>query len=212
MKKLLYTLLAVSLIFSACQKDEDPTTISTDYITDCNVAEFDITFSGTNLWDSDNGWFSIDGTESYCYKELDLNSPNINNPNDIDYEAMNYSDAFLENQSDGTRALSMLFEDNTTRDIFRIHLLIDNFDTVQIGQQIQISSYNPNSILQNVQYISNYTFNCDISITFTTIDIANQICEGNMSCTFSSWWSEDYPQGTNLNFTATVNNFHFGDI
>ena len=212
MKKLLYTLLAVSLIFSACQKDEDPTTVSTDYITDCNVAEFDITFSGTNLWDSDNGWFSIDGTESYCSKTIDPNSPNINNPSDIDFEVMNNSDLWLENQPDGTRTLGIWFEDNFDWDIFRISLHMDDVDNIPIGQPIQIPAYDPNSVFNNVScYISDYSFKCDISITFTTIDIANHIYEGNISCSISPTDWEDYPQGTNLNFIATINNFHFGE-
>jgi hypothetical protein len=206
MKKLLYTLLAVSIIFSACQKDEDPTTVSTDYITDCNVAEFDITFSGTNLWDSDNGWFSIDGTESYCSKTIDPNSPNINNPSDIDFEVMNDSDLWVENQPDGTKNLNFWFEDSWDWDIFRISFNMEDVDNIPIGQAIQI---NADNVIAYISY--NESFNCDISITFTTIDIANHIYEGNMSCSFSPSSWVDYPQGTNLNFTATINNFHFGE-
>jgi len=207
MKKLLLILLCLPVLFNSCNQNEDaisPPIISSDYITDCNVAEFDITFNGTNFWDSDNGWFSMDGTELYCFKTLNPNSPIWNNPTALNFDSLNHSGISISNRPDGTKDLSIWLSDKEPWNKFNIRFDINDVDNISIGQTIQISSENVFAVIDKFT-----EFNCDVDITFTTLDIPNYIYEGNISCVYSPTNFGYYENGTSLNFTAVINNFHF---
>ena len=207
MKKLLLILFSLPMIFNSCSEQEQtisPPIISSDYITDCNVTEFDITFNGTNFWDSDNGWFSIDGTKSYCFKTVNPNSTLWTNTTMINNDSVNLSGISISNKLDGTKDLRIDLSEKLTYGDFHIRFSIEEIDNISAGQTIQINSDNVVAVIDH-----STQFNCDINITFSTIDILNYIYEGNMSLTYSPSAFENYEQGESLNFSAVINNFHF---
>jgi hypothetical protein len=87
---------------------------------------------------------------------------------------------------------------------FNVRFDINDVDNISIGQTIQISSENVFAVIDKFT-----EFNCDVDITFTTLDIPNYIYEGNISCVYSPTNFGYYENGTSLNFTAVINNFHF---
>ncbi len=206
MKKLIIILLTIPLLFSNCQEDEDPTTISVNYITACNEAEYDLTINGTNFWDSDNGvWYSIDGTYHYCRKYLDTTTTSGGN---IDGEPTNLTDFEIRYNQNGTQDLLLNFKPtNDPNDIwFNLQFGVMDLLNFPINQAVNYNTVgSPTGTAIFGFSLNEYIYNP--SLILTTKDIQNGIYEGIVSCSFIDW-EDVFLTPPPIQYTSTIN-FHF---
>jgi hypothetical protein len=220
-----FLFILVLILFNACEEDEDPTTVSLNYIEKCNEVQFYIQFYNTNFWDNDGFWWNLNnngnqlinpltGTTKFCRKELDESTVDPNAPiGDIDFEQTNDSYLHITHNSDGKQDIEFVFLDKGVAvapygygeaDIW-IQISLDDIDSYNQNQTYSGGGGPPH----RPAFIGNdsWTFNWDL--TFTNIDVSNHIYEGNISLSFSPWSSIEYEDGTSLNFTAEITNFRF---
>lgn len=201
------------LLFITCE-DEDPTTVSLNYITACNEVEFTVSFSNTNFWDEDNAvWYNfngpminpITGTNQFCRKYIDESTVDQNDPfNSIDGEKTNDSGIKVINNPDGTQDIEFYFCDEDTYlfdsgMIFGITIPINNIDNTPLNQPV-IGSEFSNCWIERHNFGANWTF------TFTQKDVVNHIYAGTLICNWDLIGAIPiiYPQGTSVNFSATI--------
>ena len=234
MKKLLYTLLAASIIFSACEEDEIPQSIQNNptsitpanYITeDCSIWSVDITFLGTNFWsEDDNDYFNIDTLHHYCGLFADTVLMAANGVTWIDIleegmmETPNMRAEVLYPNPGDPAQLELKFPGSigfsgTGIDPFQLEVLIEDINSCTTGVPytfIACPSYGNHWV--HGRYDAEYTVN------FTTLDVANEEFEGTIDVQFSpsgfncqdpQWWVT-YPFGVSEYFSATIA-FYFND-
>ena len=197
-------------LFSMCgEEDEDPITLSPNYITNCSKAEYNITFSGTNFFNEDDGtWGSFDQIWNYCYKYLDSNTVNWNNPNSIDFEPDNLSYYELEYNPNGTQDLELGFVDKGDPyiggwDKWQLEFTIEDIGSFPIG--VTMSGSNSDCVSR----INGNFFQNDWDLTLTSSSNGNYSGQINCYYTPDPLWlllDPDYlPTGTNTPFTAVIN-------
>jgi hypothetical protein len=220
MKKLtfFFMILTTMLVYSGCQEDEDPTTISTDYITACNEAEFDITFNGTNFFNMEDGnYYSLDNggvSQHYCRKYLDPNSPNINNPNDIDFESINNTEYDLTHQPDGTKDIAFEFVESGYGYNFGGSDFNIRFEINDIGNLIPGQLYDDSQISGSIdsEFIHPHGFSSydmfggvSFTVNFSQIDISAGIYVGVLNIDISNA-TQYHDQGSTIHppFTCLI--------
>tara|TARA_B100001758_G_C18285926_1_gene544281 strand:- start:315 stop:1034 length:720 start_codon:yes stop_codon:yes gene_type:complete len=232
MKKLLYTLLSITIISSSCDDDPvppsvqtNPTTIPTgNYIVeDCTKWSVDITFSGTNFYSEETGnFFNIDSLHHYCdtYEDTVLMAANgvtwldlleegyldYNNPPSMRAE-MNYpfgEPAELILKFPGSTGVS-----GTGIDPFQLRMTIEDIASYGTGDtHIDSSCMSANHWVWG-NYDAVYT------LTFNVVDVTNEQFGGNINIDFSpagslcldpnsvpGWIT--YDPGVSEYFTATI--------
>ena len=229
-------LTSLLLLFSNCEEDEvvnspanpaNPSGSINYLITDCDTMQVDITFSGTNLFNEDNGqYFSIDSTQYMCNKYpdqalmiangmtyLDLLTGSLIPPTFGSKAELKYSSSDPTNP---TLEITLTNNDYTTSGIghdgFSLHVDIpDIFSAVSIGQDIHdtLQYYVSDQMIYNEFYGTIY------KTTFSQIDVVNKKFEGNIDITFIKKISHtdpvtqtivyfDYPPLTTFPFYASV--------
>lgn len=228
MKNKVFLFISIfSMIFFSCE-DEDPTTQSTNYITACNEARFEIQFYGTNFWDNDLGqWYNynnggnklinhLNGTTEFCRKYIDDSTIDPNDPfGSIDTEETNDSEVDVNINSDGTQDVTLKFTDMNElaglgNSSFFLEIELKDIDSFNTGQAYTISDG------LNVSIGGDY-WDATFTVTFTNIDVSNHIYEGQASALIENYWPlnlfpNHYEPGTSLNFTCEIDYFSFDKL
>jgi hypothetical protein len=207
MKKLLLitTVITALLVFNACEEDvpnpnPNPNTVITTgtncYLDDCNEGTFTITWSGTNFWDEENGtWYNADGTNTYCARNW---NPDCDTALMWDLTEMgNQTEAELTYNMDGTKDVKLQFCDNhfsNSGENFGLILHLKDIGNMNTGQAYNESDSNwdddvwytmPEGACRDWDVEPFGDANMDWTLTFTTIDMVNNIFEGTYFNTFT---------------------------
>ena len=229
-------LLVTFLIITSCEEENTPANPSNPanpanyFIMDCDTMNVDIEFTGTQFFNSNNGGtINIDGVQDWnntCYYYVDEAQMITDGVNYIDIMTSTFvptqyaSKAEFEFTSPSNPNLEIHITNNDARitgaqvdDAFHLDITIPEIGTQPLNTPISIVG----SKWKNMLY-DNF-FDASYMITFTNIDMVNNVFEGNMSIQFSPQLLmndingnpiyTEYNNQTNTNFTATVNYFKF---
>jgi len=193
MKNLIYILLIpfVLLTLNSCEEDvpnpnpnsNTGTNTGTQCVLDdCNAAEFTVTYSQTDLFNSDdNNWYTVDGSTTYCASKW---NPACDTALMWDLsDGFNDTEAELDFNMDGTQDLSFHCKDDG-QDLY-ILFKVDNVASYIVNQpytfqsDFDLGQFTGVILPEGMCEYQNY----GISIIFTTIDIANKIFEGVVTAT-----------------------------
>jgi len=238
MKSIHYILITFSviLLFSNCEEEvispgnpTNPTGLPNYFIVDCDTMQVDITFTGTNFFNEDDGsYFTIDGVQDWNH----MCSQYIDEPAMI-AAGLTYIDIWTSTVVPieyGSRAELKYDASDPTNPMLEIDLTNDDSpgniyrDYFSLSLEIQdINSKSPNTpytILKediwfgNVMVYNQY-YQMECIITFDIIDVPNKKFEGEIGITFFPILDyydpitglphyRDYPSGTTFPFTADV--------
>jgi len=183
----------ISITYIACSEEDVPEPINNNnnnnniecVLQACDLANFSLTFSGTNLYNSSNGnYYTVDGQYDICTNTWNYDCDTNLVWNYIDQ--YNDTEADLTYNIDGTIDLDMSFaDDGINGNLFSISV-----DIADIGNLSENIQYNGQDDYETSVNFSNYpTGMCwDLTsfdtpeqsffYTFTNIDIENHHFEG----------------------------------
>jgi hypothetical protein len=238
MKSIYYILLTfpIILLFSNCEEEispgnpTNPPGLPNYFIADCDTMKVDIFFNYTNFFNEDDGsYFSIDGVQDWnnmCSQYIneaqmiadgltyvDIWTSTVvptqyGSSAELKYNPSDPSNPTLEIDLTNNDSYSNIFENYFSLRLEIPDILIKSINTPYTIPASSIS-------LQNVMLYKQY-YGMEYTITFTTIDIINEIFQGNISIIFDRYLSyydpitgapvyRDYAPGTIFPFTANVN-------
>ncbi len=202
MKKLLYTLLSITIIYSSCEDDPVPSSVQTNPTTippgnyiveDCTKWSVDITFSGTNFYSEETGnFFNIDSLHHYCdtYEDTLLMAANGVTWLDLLEEGYLGDDVphmkakILTPTFGGPKDLELKFPGSTGVsgtgiDPFQLKMTIEDIENYGPGDtHVDSSCYDANHWVWG-NYDAVYT------LTFNTVDVTNEQFGGIINIDFS---------------------------
>ena len=242
--KSIYSILITSIIillFSNCEDEEispgnptNPPGLANYFIPDCDTMSVDITFTGTNFFNSDDGqYFNINGTQGWnnmCSQYIDVPLMIANGLTYVDLWTSTVipteygSNAELEylstNLANPTLEIHLTNNDlemgGIIDDAFHLDLEIEEINLVPLNQYITFPSSSSSWDNSYNYMVYGAFFNAEWRVKFTNIDMTNKVFEGDLEIDFSPHLDfynlpdyDAYDDGTSTSFSATVSHFKF---